>query len=91
MTKPRRMTVDLHPDDDTSFVAGDVLFTPRARYVVVEAQPVDSRVWWNRWRLTIRRVDRDPGFVPSLGVRAHHVSSYGRGEGPAEHFGVAAP
>lgn len=57
-----------------------MMIGPRARYVVVEARPIDSRIWHDRWRLSVRRVPDDtPVTLPALSF-----VPYGRGEGPAD-------
>jgi hypothetical protein len=86
---PRRMNFDLALDDPTNPVAGDILHsTSRVRqqhswYVIVEARPVDSRVWGNRWALTLRRLAGSPkAHEVNVGARVWYSTPYARGERP---------
>lgn len=49
----RRWYLDLHPDNPNCPQIGDVLVTTRAEYPVVDVWPTESRVWSNRWTLTL--------------------------------------
>lgn len=82
--KVRRFTMDLHPDDTRPPVAGEVVHTARASYRVTGSREVDSRVWCNRWSLTLERLA--DGTRPAPGVREFYTRSYRRGETPAQFF-----
>lgn len=88
----RRFTFDLALEDPRNPDAGDVLVSARRVYRITEAVPVDSKVWGNRWRLTVHTVgtatDGRPDIMPWLeaGNRVWYSSHYRRGETPAEFF-----
>lgn len=79
--KARELYYDIL-DDRQPPVPGDFLQGVRARYEVTEVRPVDSRVWWNRWLLTVVRVPSQS--EPSFGRRVHPFRRYRRGEGPED-------
>lgn len=94
--KARRMTFDLALDDQRSPERGDVLATERAVYRILDARPVESRIWGNRWALTCERIG-DRSDVRRLtrpmrgsGHRLWYSTLYRRGERPQDHFGAAA-
>lgn len=70
---------------------GDVYVTARLVYLVTEVRPIESKVWHDRWRISLERVGpRDPWPTDQLAARlelgatVHHVSTYAKGEGPAD-------
>jgi hypothetical protein len=79
--------MDLAPDDLVAPAPGDLVHSARATYRVTGSREVESRVWCNRWALTLERL---PGAGPGTGGREFHVRSYRRGETPAEFFGAEA-
>ena len=99
MGSVRRFSLDLALDDPRSPVAGDVLTTARNVYRITEARPVDSRVWGNRWKLTLRLVGTlaNENTWPTVnaenetGARVWHSSRYAKGETPQQYFGAARP
>lgn len=95
-------TLDHHGGDRNRRVqVGDVLVNNASAYRVTAMREVESRVWPDRWRLTLDRVaSRDGRPMP---VWAHHAASkvtepdgqviwtnsYRRGEGPRDrHCGL---
>lgn len=60
--------------------AGEFLSTSRSRYRIVEARPVESKVWPHRWRLRVERLGQHGGTVPSSDWR---LRWYRRGERPS--------
>lgn len=92
MAKLRQFTMDMHPDDELPPVPGDLMTTARKAYEVVESRPVESRVWCNRWKITLRPLDRgsndDPPHLSREGQRWFPTTAYRRGETPLDHFGV---
>lgn len=89
------MTFDLELDAHRSPDRGDVLATERAVYRVLDARPVESRIWGNRWALTCERIGdrRGDARVPrALRGEAYvwYSTLYRRGERPQDHFGAAA-
>jgi len=86
MSSTRTFVMDLALDEDQPPQPGDRVGTARAHYTVVASRPVESRVWPNRWHLTLRRTD--PPRVPPLdGTRYFPTRAYRRGERPDDHFG----
>lgn len=82
-----RVTFDLALTDKRVPARGDVLHTAKRCYRVLDAFPVDSRVWANRWRLHLTRIDpatADPA------AKTWHSRRYLSGETPQSHFGEAA-
>lgn len=53
--KPRRSTLDLALDTDVAPCAGDLMVGRVAVYRILEARPVDSKKWGNRWALVSER------------------------------------
>lgn len=91
--RSRRLNLDLALDDEDNPAVGDVLVSARCAYRVWEARPVDSRLWGNRWALTLRPLGphhREPP-EPAPGGRRWYSKPYRRGEKPADHFGPPAP
>lgn len=56
----RRFNYDLELDNPRAPQPGDIMVGARVAYRIVEARPVESRVWGNRWKLTVRRVGPSP-------------------------------
>ena len=54
--KPRTFTLDMALDDHRGYNAGDYLFTARTAYEILDARPVDSKMWDNRWKVTARKI-----------------------------------
>lgn len=96
MPKPRRFNLDLALDNPSNPIAGDVLVSTRAVYRITDVRPVDSRVWANRWKLTVQRIgdatNGEPNSWPTLGEGNRRWDSvpYRRGETPQSVFGEAA-
>lgn len=69
-------------------VAGTILApgTPRARawYRVTDCIEVDSRVWHDRWRLTVVRIDPPTDAEQAAAPAVIPVVHYRRGEGPRD-------
>lgn len=68
---------------------GDILrpTSPRAKawYEVLTVRPVESRVWHDRWRLRVRRIDPNPTIDEvTPGCRILTWAYYSKGEGPQE-------
>lgn len=82
MTRPRRLTMDLAPDDDRPPMPGDYVRSVRVTYLVVGSRPVESRQWPNRWALTLRRLA--VGARPAPGARVVESVPYGPGERPQD-------
>lgn len=58
-----------------------------AWYRVLDVRPVESRIWHDRWRLTVVRVDPDAtrrGEGVADGARLIACTPYEKGEGPRE-------
>lgn len=87
--KSRRFSLDLALDDDRPPQAGDVIVTARTVNRVTAARPVESRVWGNRWAVTVSRIDSEGRFAANVepGARCFTTTAYKRGETPAEFFG----
>lgn len=85
---PHRVTLDLPLDDDRPPERGDLIVSARLVYVVLDARPVDSRVWENRWHVDLRRHGPSSGPWPSveLGARCFRTQRYEKGETPREFF-----
>lgn len=70
--------------------AGTILApgTPRARawYRVVECIEVDSRVWHDRWRLTVVRIDPPTDDEKQRAPAVIEVVHYQPGEGPRDYL-----
>lgn len=49
-------TMDCAPDDLRPPAEGDYVATARTGYRVTEVRPVESRLWPNRWRLTVVKI-----------------------------------
>lgn len=85
---------DLAPDDTRAPCAGDLLVTARLVYRVTFVRPVDSRVWDNRWALTVTRLGArtGPGVWAEAnagtpeGARCWHSARYARGETPQSFY-----
>lgn len=94
--KPRTMTIDHPLDMAVPVTAGDVLVSARTVYRVVASRPVESRLWGNRWSVTIVKVGTatagvpDRPILPEPGCQVRPLASYERGVGPVETFGVPA-
>lgn len=79
----------LEPDDRLP-QPGDLLLGPNIVHRVVAIDPVDSRRWLDRWRLTVERVgwrqDADVLALVKATGRTHRFDcvSYRRGEGPED-------
>ena len=92
--KARRFSLDLALDDDRPPIAGDTVVTARTVNRVVEARPVESRVWGNRWKVTLHRTgertleDRRLCRVPATedGARCFVTVLYRPGETPERFF-----
>lgn len=82
----------IDPDNDGPPQVGDVVVTARLVRIITEVRPVESRIWHDRWHLTLQKVGPvDPwpteALAPLLadGVRVHRLGPlYRRGEGPAD-------
>lgn len=92
VVKPRQFTLDQALTNHRAPRPGDVLLTARTVQRVVDARPVESRVWANRWRLTVHsagtatnHVPDEPVVVPE-GCERIVTEVYRRGETPAEFF-----
>lgn len=71
----RRFNYDLELDDPLTPQPGDILVGPRVAYRIVDARPVESRVWGNRWALRVERIGPSPqghGVDPWDEFRATH-------------------
>lgn len=79
----RTMTVDFAEETDPD-EPGTVLYGARDHWRVLDARPVESRVWPWRWKYTLEPLGPHHGRIPTGGRR---ISTYRRGEGPADHFG----
>jgi hypothetical protein len=93
MSKPRRFSLDLAADEPRSPDRGDVLAGPRAAYRIIEARPVESRIWCNRWALTVERIGSRDDLArvpPEEYAYVWDSTPYRRGEGPSDVFGAAA-
>lgn len=100
MASTRRFTLDIALHDQPP-ITGDHLAGPQAAYEILEVLPVDSKVWPNRWRLTVRRIGNTADHAAAIkddqrsaalrGTRPtwRTFRTYRRGEGPAEFFGAA--
>lgn len=80
--KPRRLTMDLAPDDVRPPMAGDYVQSARAVYLVLGSREVESRQWSNRWALTLRRLPA--GERPAPGARVIDSVLYRPGERPQD-------
>lgn len=89
-----RRTFDLPLEEPSSPCRGDLMIGPRLIHEVLDARPVDSRLWANRWSLEVRAVTTVDELDPRLGVyallgdgcRTWYWRRYRRGERPAEFF-----
>lgn len=81
----RRMTLDFDHEADPD-VPGTILYGPRHHWRVIATEPVESRVWPWRWRYTLDPLGPHHDQVPD---GAHRISTYRKGEGPADRFGPA--
>lgn len=87
--------MDLALDDHEPPGHDDVLVSVQAVYRVIEVRPVESRLWPNRWHLTVVRVgdalDGAPVTPtgPGPSGRLFGTRRYRQGEGPADVFGPA--
>jgi hypothetical protein len=85
--------MDLAVDDPRTPERGDIMYSARLVYEVLDARPVESKIWTNRWRLDVRRVGprtAETVVVPRPGAQAWHTRLYQRGETPADHFGATS-
>lgn len=85
--KSVRVTFDLALTDHRIPARGDILHTPHRCYRILEARPVDSKVWGNRWRLQLTRIDPSEADPVAQSWRSRR---YVVGESPQSHFGEAA-
>jgi hypothetical protein len=60
---------------------GDFLSSSRSRYRIVDARPVESRVWPHRWALRCERLGPHGGKVPDTDWR---IRWYGRHRRPGD-------
>ena len=77
------------PDDPPQ--VGDVMLGARHAHRVVDIWPTDSRVWANRWTVTLEPLGPyAPDDLPPCddGCRYREWRTYRRGEGPREFFGA---
>lgn len=93
--KPRRMTIDLAPDDTKPPKPGDVVLTARTMNRVVASRPIDSRIWCNRWHVTLDRLSSGGdisglGALAKGGARVFRTRPYLRGERPQDVYGAAS-
>lgn len=82
-------TVDLPLDELVHPEPGDLMIGPRVTHQVLEARPVESVLWHNRWRLEVRSLGpTSPAHYAELaeGCRTWPVRPYRRGERPADRF-----
>ena len=86
-----RFTLDMAEGDEYPPAPGDLLTTERMVYLVTAVCEVDSRVWCNRWSLTLDRLGPIRDLVeirhryPDGDIR--RTTRYAKGEGPAQFFG----
>lgn len=91
MAKTTRFVYDLPLTEEQAPRPGDYMTSVRCAYEIVDAVPVESRVWPNRWKLTLRRLPsgcNDDPPIPQLDHVTWPSERYRRGESPAEFFGV---
>ena len=95
----RIRTLDLPLDDHEAIAPGDIIVSARLVQRVTDARPVESRVWGNRWRVTMlvlreRTLDerrRDVGprgddIGMEVGRRIMFTRMYRPGERPGAHL-----
>lgn len=66
---------------------GDVYLTERIVYKVLRIRPIESRIWHDRWSVTLERICRraDWNYQWDVeGARVHYVVTYKKGEGPRD-------
>lgn len=85
------MTLDCAPGSPPPQV-GDVLVKPRKKYRITEVRPIESRVWPNRWKVTMVESGLSGGHICwwdpyDRRWTCFHTTSYRRGEGPVEFYG----
>lgn len=91
--KRRSFTLDQALENDRAPLVGDVIVSARTVRRVVDVRPVESRVWPNRWRLTVDYIGKATNGRPDEPVAIEEgrqvitTSLYRRGEGPVEFFG----
>lgn len=69
---------------------GDIMLGARHAHRVVDIWPTDSRVWPNRWTVTLEPLGPyDPDHLPPIRESCEYRTwrTYRRGEGPREFFG----
>lgn len=89
----RRFTLDQALDSDPP-QPGDLLAGPASVYRIHDVRPVDSRIWPERWKLDVERLD--DGTLAhrhqllrtgaARGDRLHAFTNYRPGERPADYF-----
>ena len=80
----RRYVLDLAADDQHPPAPGDIMVTARTRGRVTGVREVDSRVWCNRWAITVEPI---PASTLAGGARTFTTQPYRRGERPVDVFG----
>ncbi len=70
--KPATLTYDISADQEANPPQpGDFVSTTRSRYRIIDARPVESRVWPHRWRLLVERLGQHGGKVPQTDWRLY--------------------
>ena len=83
------MTLDLAEHDEQAPDVGELLVTARNVYRITSVREVESRVWCNRWAITLRLIGlRSQVDVEALAERRHvrYSGRYAKGETPAQFF-----
>lgn len=80
----RDVNYDLPPGEDPP-APGDLIRSTRNRYRVLDVRPVESRVWSNRWKLTLENLGRHEDAPWAEGE--HSFRRYRPGEGPEDSYG----